>query len=74
MFQALLLDAFPDSMDHGANMDPPPPPTHTHTLGPVGPRWAPCRPHEPYYQGWVVWSHVLITCPKLIAPLLAKLL
>ena len=20
-------------------------------LGPVGPRWAPCWPHEPYYQG-----------------------
>ena len=23
-------------------------------LGPVGPRWAPCRPHEPCYQGQ--WS------------------
>ena len=25
-------------------------PTWAH-LGPVGPRWAPCRPHEPCYQG-----------------------
>ena len=29
----------PDSKVHGAH------------LGPVGPRWAPCSPHEPYYQG-----------------------
>ena len=29
---------------HGANMAPPP-------LGPVGPRWTPCWPHEPCYQG-----------------------
>ena len=27
---------------HGANIGPP---------GPVGPRWAPCWPHEPCYQG-----------------------
>ena len=26
-------------------------PTWAH-LGPVGPRWAPCRPHEPCYLGW----------------------
>ena len=24
---------------------------HGAHLGPVGPRWAPCRPHEPCYQG-----------------------
>ena len=30
----------PDSEVHGAH------------LGPVSPRWAPCRPHEPCYQGW----------------------
>ena len=24
-------------------------------LGPVGPRWAPCWPHEPCYQGLAVW-------------------
>ena len=29
----------PDSKVHGAH------------LGPVGPRWAPCGPHEPFYQG-----------------------
>ena len=29
----------PDNKVHGANM------------GPVGPRWAPCWPHEPRYQG-----------------------
>ena len=28
-------------------------PTWTH-LGPAGPRWAPCRPHEPCYQGIVL--------------------
>ena len=29
---------------------------HGAHLGPVGPRWAPCRPHEPCYQGhiWVI--------------------
>ena len=34
--------AFPDSKVHGA--------TH---LGPVGPSWAPCWPHEPCYQGFL---------------------
>ena len=24
---------------------------HAAHLGPLGPRWAPCWPHEPYYQG-----------------------
>ena len=33
----------PDIKVHGANMGP--------NLGPVGPRWAPCWPHEPCYQG-----------------------
>ena len=33
----------PDSKVHGAN-------NGAH-LGPVGPRWAPCWPHEPCYQG-----------------------
>ena len=23
-------------------------------LGPVGPRWAPCWPQEPCYQGWII--------------------
>ena len=26
---------------------------HGAHLGPVGPRWAPCWPHEPCYQGWI---------------------
>ena len=34
---------YPESKVHGANMD-----AH---LGPVGPIWAPCWPHEPCYQG-----------------------
>ena len=25
-------------------------------MGPVGPRWAPCWPHEPYFQGYVLPS------------------
>ena len=25
-------------------------------LGPIGPRWAPCWPREPCYQGWLVIS------------------
>ena len=33
----------PDSKVHRANM--------VAHLGPVGPRWAPCGPHEPCYQG-----------------------
>ena len=25
-------------------------------LGPVGPRWAPCLPHEPCSQGWLIMT------------------
>ena len=35
----------PDRKVHGAN------------LGPVGPRWAPCWPHEPCYQGTFTLIH-----------------
>ena len=28
-------------------------------LGPVGPRWAPCWPHEPFYQGWLGANRVV---------------
>ena len=47
---------------------PPPPPrpdskVHGAHLGQVGPRWAPCRPHEPCYQGtfsnFLVWKYVI---------------
>ena len=47
---------FPDSKVHVAH------------LGPVGPRWAPCWPHEPCYQGYdlalergqaITWSNKL---------------
>ena len=34
-------------------------------LGPVGPRLAPCWPHEPCYQGLVCWRHLsekILTC------------
>ena len=31
---------------------------HGAHLGPVGPRWAPCQPHEPCYQGrFIHWKH-----------------
>ena len=36
---------------------------HGAHLGPVGPRWAPCWPHEPCYQGVLakipdaIWCH-----------------
>ena len=36
-----VFESCPDSKVHGAH------------LGPVGPRWAPCWPHELYYQGRV---------------------
>ena len=36
----------PDNKVHGANMG---------HLGPVGPRWAPCWPHETCYQGNFLW-------------------
>ena len=26
---------------------------------PVGPRWAPCWPHEPFYLGYVIWVGTL---------------
>ena len=43
-----LKETFPDSKVHGAH------------LGPVGPRWAPCWPHELWYQGYLVypWARV----------------
>ena len=40
------LKTFPGSKVHGAH------------LGPVGPRWAPCWPHEPCY---LVCCHIMIT-------------
>ena len=40
----ILLYPFPDSKVHGAH------------LGPAGPRWAPCWPHELCYQGYVTCS------------------
>ena len=46
-FWWILLRSFnlyPDSKVHGANMGP----TWVRS---VSPRWAPCRPHEPCYQG-----------------------
>ena len=38
----------PNNQAHGANMGP------TWVLS--APRWAPCWPHEPCYQGWYVTS------------------
>ena len=41
---------------------------HGAHLGPVGPRWAPCWPHEPYYQGtailFLVWVIYFEACRK----------
>ena len=38
----------PDTKVHGGQ--------HGAHLGPVGPRWAPCWPHEPCYQGGSTWK------------------
>ena len=43
----VCLWAIPDSKVHGDNMG-----VH---LGPIGPRWAPCWPHEPCYRGCFSW-------------------
>ena len=40
----------PDNKVHGASMGP---------LGPIGPRQAPCWPHEPCYQGRVMETFVI---------------
>ena len=38
---------------------------HGAHLGPVGPRWAPCWPHEPCYKGRCQWSNLVWTiCVK----------
>ena len=47
----LLHWLFPDSRVHGANMG-----AH---LGPTGPRWAPCWPHELCYLGCFSCQHHL---------------
>ena len=31
---------------------------HGAHLGPVGPRWAPCWPHQPCYQGKEIWNRL----------------
>ena len=41
--EMLIWAKIPDSKVHGAK--------HGAHLDPVGPRWAPCWPHEPCYQG-----------------------
>ena len=51
-FMALYPEIFPDSNVHGAH------------LGPVGPRWAPCRPHGPCYLGCLTLHWTLKTCPN----------
>ena len=39
------IQGYPDSWgEHGAH------------LGPVGPSWAPCWPHEPCYQGMILYQ------------------
>ena len=42
--RAFQAGCHPHSKVHGANM-------HGAHLSPAGPRWAPCWPHEPCYQG-----------------------
>ena len=56
----------PDSNVHGADMGP--------TGGPVGPRWAPCWPHEPCYQGCyfvVSYDVIVYTNDTISAPLVS---
>ena len=36
---------------------------HGAHLGPVGPRWAPCWPHEPCYRGYLIF---MMGLPKLL--------
>ena len=40
---------------------------HGTHLGPVGPRWAPCQPHEPCNQ--IIWASVWVLSPISITPL-----
>ena len=51
--QLHIMYTYPDSKVHGANM------------GPVGPRWALCWPHEPCYQGklWDAVTHANSLAP-----------
>ena len=53
---------YPDSKVDGANLGPTP---GAH-LGPVGPRWAPCWPHEPCCQGITrTWPRITwLICPE----------
>ena len=43
----VTIGHIPDSKVHGAH------------LGPIGPRWAPCWPHEPCYLGWHLLLHMI---------------
>ena len=49
-----LDDSFPDSKVYGAH------------LGPIGPRRAPCWPHEPCYMGCYIGSHYTFASKTLI--------
>ena len=46
---------YPDSKIHGAHLDP------------VGPRWAPCWPHESCYQGIFSWVEIIFVSRKSFA-------
>ena len=44
----VFIDIYYLSGQHGAH------------LGPVGPSWAPCRPHEPFYQGIFAQNRAMV--------------
>ena len=54
--RSLFLNVFSDSKvqagKHGAH------------LGPIGPRWAPCWPHETCYLGYSLWACGIIYTPR----------
>ena len=55
VFDQAIICNDPDSKVRGANMGPTwvLSASHGAHLGPVSPRWAPCWPHEPCYQGMI---------------------
>ena len=54
-YYVCTIQAIPDSKVHGG--------PHGAHLGPIGPRWAPCGPHELCYLGYHAVAHVdLWTC------------
>ena len=54
--RSLFLNVFSDSKVQGSK--------HGAHLGPIGPRWAPCWPHETCYLGYSLWACGTIYTPR----------